>query len=367
MSQAGYAQQKPIVAIPAASERFGPIDEPSREALRQELAKHAAVLESYSKAIRIIAKLIEPAVVHIEARVPGRRALQQGPQAPVEEAGAGVIVTINDKYYVVSNRHIVKGALPPRISIHLYDGRRIQPDVLWTDPETDIAVMAISAPRIAAAAIGDSDSLEVGDFVLAFGSPFGLRHSVSFGIVSGKSRRGLDLGDPAVRLQDFLQTDAAINPGNSGGPLVNLKGEVVGINTAIASESGGSEGVGFAVPINLAMFVARQLVEKGYVERAFLGVTLDSHYDLEAAREAGLDELIGAKVLSITPGSPAEKGGIKPGDIVLRYNDVPIEDDAHLVHLVTITPIGKTVPVLVLRDKQPTLLKVTLQGRPQSG
>ncbi|RMF87008.1 MAG: PDZ domain-containing protein, partial [Planctomycetota bacterium] len=216
-------------------------------------------------------------------------------------------------------------------------------------------------------AVGDSDKLEVGDFVLAFGSPFGLRHSVSLGIISGKSRRGLDLGDPAVRLQDFLQTDAAINPGNSGGPLVNLKGEVVGINTAIASESGGSEGVGFAVPINLAMFVARQLVEKGYVERAFLGVTLDSHYDLETAREAGLDELIGAKVLTITPGSPAEKGGIKPGDIVLRYNDVPVQDDAHLVHLVTITPIGKTVPILVLRDKQPTLLKITLEGRPQSG
>lgn len=357
------AQDAPITAIPTASERFGPTDAQQREALREELAKHAAVLEAQSAAFRIVSRLVEPSVVHIEAEVPGRRALQQGGGGPVEEAGAGVIVEIGGKPYVLSNRHVIRGALPPRIKIHLVDGRQIHPDEIWYDPQTDISVMSISAPRVVTTPVGDSDEVQVGDFVLAFGSPFGLKYSVSLGIISAKGRRGLDLGDRDVRLQDFLQTDAAINPGNSGGPLVNLKGKVIGINTAIASESGGSEGVGFAIPINLAMFVAEQLVETGEVQRAFLGVTLDLQYDLEAAQAAGLDGFIGAKVVSITPGSPAEQAGIQPGDIILRYNNVPVQDDAHLVHLVGLTPIGEQVPVLILRDGETVILQAKLLSR----
>ncbi|MBC7336401.1 MAG: trypsin-like peptidase domain-containing protein, partial [Clostridia bacterium] len=232
--------------------------------------------------------------------------------------------------------------------------------------ETDVAVMEVGVNDVVTAPLGNSDEVEIGDFVLAFGSPFGLSHSVTFGIISGKGRRDLDLGDSNVRLQDFLQTDAAINPGNSGGPLVNLNGEVIGINTAIASSSGGNEGVGFAIPINTFLFTAKQLVEKGVVTRAFLGVTLDARFDYQAAQQAGLQQLVGTRVVTVTPDSPAAKAGLQPGDIILRMDGKLIENDAHLITLVNMSEVGKEVTLQVLRNGHIFDVKAVLVARPQN-
>ena len=177
------------------------------------------------------------------------------------------------KNYVLTNRHVIKHATLDNIHIRLASGQEVFPIRVWADLETDVAVMAVDSPNVVPARLGDSGNVEIGDFVLAVGSPFGLSHSVTYGIISAKGRRDLQLGVEGVRYQDFFQTDAAINPGNSGGPLLNLRGEVIGINTAIASSSGGNEGIGFTIPINIAMFVAKQLIDQGSVVRAMLGVT----------------------------------------------------------------------------------------------
>ena len=193
--------------------------------------------------------------------------------------------------------------------------------------------------------------VEIGDFVLAVGSPFGLSQSVTQGIISAKGRRDLELGDDSVVMQDFLQTDAAINPGNSGGPLLNLRGEVIGINTAIASSSGGSEGIGFTIPINMAMVVARQLVENGRVRRAYLGVRMDYRFSTETARKLGLARPQGVRVTGITAGSPAERAGIKVDDVLLKIDGVTIDDDDHLANLIGLTTIGKSVTIELWRQR----------------
>ena len=217
--------------------------------------------------------------------------------------------------------------------------------------------MAVDSPGVVPAKLGDSSSVEIGDFVLAVGSPFGLSHSVTYGIISAKGRRDLQLGVEGVRYQDFFQTDAAINPGNSGGPLLNLRGEVIGINTAIASSSGGSEGIGFTIPINIAMFVAKQLIDQGVVVRAMLGVTCDSLYDDSFARRVGLPRRMGVRVNGITPDTAAEDVGIEVGDIILVYDGVNIEDDDHLINQVKLTPINKEVTLTLYRDGRTVELK----------
>jgi serine protease Do len=205
--------------------------------------------------------------------------------------------------------------------------------------------------------------MDVGDFVLAVGSPFGLTNSVTFGIISAKGRRDLRLNDAAVRFQDFLQTDAAINPGNSGGPLVNLHGEIIGINNAIASMSGRNEGIGFAIPINMFMIVGRQLIETGKVTRAFLGVNLNSKFGPAMAAELGLPRPIGAHITSITPNSPAVAANLQVGDVILEFNHTVVENDAHLVNLVSLTPVGKTVSLLIFRDRKPVTVTVEVSDR----
>ena len=229
---------------------------------------------------------------------------------------------------------------------------------MWSNTSTDVAVIRITEKDLLPARLGDSNRVEIGDFVLAVGSPFGLSHSVSYGIVSAKGRWDLALGRGDVGLQDFLQTDAAINPGNSGGPLLNLYGEVIGINTAIASNSGGNEGIGFSIPINLALNVAKQLVRRGSVATAYLGVVLDNRIgqqlsrETNVAREFGLSQPGGAIVKDITPGSPAADAEIKRGDIIVEFNGVRVEDDRHLVNLVSLTPLEAVVSVDVVRKKQ---------------
>ena len=201
--------------------------------------------------------------------------------------------------------------------------------------------------------------------VLAIGSPFGLSHSVTLGIVSAKGRRDLELGEGGVKFQDFIQTDAAINPGNSGGPLVNLRGDVVGLNTAIASNSGGSEGIGFAIPMPMVLFVARQLVENGVVSRAYLGVTLDRGFSQKMAQRLGMTRAIGARVSGVTKGSPADVAGLVPDDVVLEFDGNAIEDDDHLVSLVSVTPTDRTVSLVVFRQRQRISLKMPVASREQ--
>jgi serine protease Do len=351
-------------AIQATMERLGPVSEEKRAELFGQLKSQAEVLQAQAAVVKTVAKLIGPTVVHIEADVTGRTALQHTPQygraRQVEEAGSGVVVRFKDDCYVLTNRHLIACAKPEKINIHLADGRQIHPTHVWDDVETDVAVMAVSAPHLAAAPIGDSDALEIGDFVLAVGSPFGLSYSVTYGIVSAKGRRGLDLGRSGVRLQDFIQTDAAINPGNSGGPLINLQAEVIGINTAIASNSGGSEGIGFAIPINMFMLVARQLIQKGKMSCAFLGVNLDSNFGPDQALQAGLPRPMGARVATIWPESPASEAKIEPHDVILQIGDVLIEDDAHLVDVMHLTEVGKRVPLVIWRDGQELQVYVTV-------
>ncbi len=362
LSLAAYSTR----ADDAAAEAFHPASwqrPEERAELYRVLEQNAKVLEAQSAVVKAVARLVGPVVVHIEADSGPRPSLQLGSRKPqAEEAGSGVIVEYRGKFYVLTNRHVVRNSSAEGIRIYLQDGRMLNPSRVLGDEEADIGVMAISAPRLLAAPIGDSQQLEIGDFVLAVGSPFGLSQSVTFGIVSAKGRRDLRLGDARLRLQDFIQTDAAINPGNSGGPLVNLRGEVVGINTAIASASGGNEGIGFAIPVNMFMFAARQLIEKGRVDRAFLGVSLDARFSADDAEAAGLPCPIGAKVSAVTAGSPAA-AGLRVGDIILQYGEIAVENDVHLVNLVAQTPVGQTVELLLMRDRKQTSVQVQLIKR----
>ena len=344
---------------PTALERPESARPEQQAELKRELASQARVLEAQSAVLKIVAKLVGPAVVHIEADIPADASGAQPRSHRSEEAGSGVIIQYKDANYVLTSRHVIRGTTPTAIKINLADGRRVYPTNVWEDAPSDIAVMAISAPDLVAASLGDSDQMQTGDFVLAMGSPFGLTHSVTFGIISAKGRRTLHLNAAdTVEYQDFLQTDASINPGNSGGPLVNLHGEVIGINTAIASMTGINEGIGFSIPSNMFMAISRQLIEKGKVARAFLGVNLSSSFGPAMAAELGLPRLTGALITGVVQNSPAENAKFQAGDIILEFNRTPIEDSAHLVNLVSLTAIGKSVPVVVFRDRKPVNLSV---------
>ncbi len=340
--------------------------EATREKLYQSLAREVTTLERQSNALKTVVKLVRPTVVHIEAQKTETAALHYGRKSLVEEAGSGCIVKINSADYILTNRHVIKAAKPANITILLADGRQIHPIRVWDDPETDIAVMSVNAPGLIAGRLGNSDEIEIGDFVLAVGSPFGLSHSITFGIVSATGRRDLDLAEGTIKFKEFIQTDAAINPGNSGGPLINLRGELVGMNTAIASNSGGNEGIGFSIPINMVMFVARQLVEHNGVTRGYLGVTLDRSFDPAKAQSVGLSRPRGARITNIVADSPAANAGLLKGDIVLQYDGVRIDNDLHLINLVGLTEVGREVPLVIFRDQKVAKLAVRLGRMPSN-
>ncbi len=344
-----------------------PVTSPEeRAALQRILEQNAPVLEAQAAVVKAVAKLLAPTVVHIEADVP-RRGLINGKDHQTEESGSGVIVQRNGHYYVLTNWHVFRNAPPEGIRIGLADRRMLHPLRVLQDEETDVGVLPIEAADLIAAPLGDSDRMEIGDFVLAAGSPFGLSHSVTFGIISARGRHDLEFSDTTVRFQDFLQTDAAINPGNSGGPLCDLRGQVVGINTAIASNSGGYEGIGFSIPINLFMGVARQLIDTGRVTRAFLGVTLDSKFGPAMATELGMPRVAGTRVTSVAAGGPGAAAGIRPGDVILKLDGTPIDDDAHLVNLVGLTEAGKKVSLEIYRDGKTFILPAIVADRTKFG
>ncbi|WP_437191879.1 trypsin-like peptidase domain-containing protein [Planctomicrobium sp. SH527] len=299
-----------------------------------------------------------PAVVNIESSRDSR-------SGEVQETGSGVIMRSprTPGVFVITNRHVVADARLEQIEIYLHDGRVLTPTGKVEDAASDLAVLRITDPGIPVAQFADSDNLDIGHFVLAMGSPFGLSQSVTLGIISAKGRRSLELPGRNVVNQDFLQTDAAINPGNSGGPLVDLDGRVVGINTAIASQGGGNEGIGFSIPSNLVQFIVDQLLENGRVRRGYLGVQLDDQFDFAVAKSYSLDRKQGARVTKVLESTPAALAGIRPDDIILNFDGFDVADQNDLVNKVNVTQLDKRVRVIVLRGGQKMTLHVVLSEK----
>jgi serine protease Do len=335
------------------------LDSATAERLYSELRAGNSPLLASSEYLSKIAKLTTSSVVHIQSE-------RRSSRGRVEETGSGVIIQSEKSpgFFVATNRHVVDSTELNNISVHLHDGRVIHPTRIWTDKHTDVAVMKIAVDQLHPARWGDSQKLEIGHIVLAMGSPFGLSQSITLGIISAKGRRSLELGNGSeVINQDFLQTDAAINPGNSGGPLINLMGEVVGINTAIASNSGGNEGIGFSIPSTLARRVIDQLLEFGKVTRAYLGVKLDPDFNANTASRLKIDRLRGARVLEVYPNTPASRANLVFDDVVLYFDGVEIHDENHLINLVSLTPVNKTVKLVVVRGGKRISLEITLVDR----
>jgi serine protease Do len=273
------------------------------------------------------------------------------------QQGTGSGFVIRKDGVVLTNNHVVENA--KHITVVLSDGRELEAKVMGRDPKTDLAVLKIDpAKSLPTARLGDSDGISVGDWVVAIGNPFGLSNTVTAGIVSAKGRA---IG--AGPYDDFIQTDAPINPGNSGGPLLNDRGEVVGINTAIFSQSGGSVGIGFAIPINLAKKLVPELEESGHVTRAWLGVTIQK-LTPDLAQSLGVDPAHGALVAEVSEDGPAAASGIERGDVITRYDGKAVEDNAALPKLVASTPVGKSIPVEVVRDGKTKSLEVTVTKQP---
>jgi serine protease Do len=271
--------------------------------------------------------------------------------------GSGVIVTQDG--YILTNNHVVENA--EKVHVTLDDGREFDAKVVGTDPKTDIAVVKVEATGLPYIQLADSDKIEVGDVTLAIGNPFGVGQTVTSGIISATGRAA-GIGGPDF-YEDFIQTDAAINPGNSGGALIDAEGRLIGINTAILSRTGGNNGIGFAVPVNLARNVMEQLIENGRVVRGFLGVNIQTMTP-GLAKQFDLKDTKGALVSEVTPNSPAEKAGVKSGDVILEFNGKPVKDSRNLKLAVGSTAPGTKAPVKVLRDGKAKELTVTLKELP---
>jgi serine protease Do len=253
---------------------------------------------------------------------------------------------------VLTNNHVVAQAAPAQITVSMDNGRLLRITRVWADPESDVALLGFNnTDSTPVAPLGDSDRVRVGQWVLAFGSPFGLNQTVTHGIISARDRGQVSLGS-TIRIKDFLQTDAAINPGSSGGPLVNLEGEVIGINTAIASHSGSNSGVAFSIPINLVKRVVRQLLDKGSVARGYLGLQLASSFEAGDALKLGLDRAQGALVEKVFPDSPAATAGIRGNDVVLRMDGTAIRNENHLINSISAVQAGQRVRLQLWRERQ---------------
>ena len=328
-----------------------------------------------------IAKTVKPAVVNIAASRSGKSG--EGPQSSPfddpffrrffgdeffkrdqphrerKERGQGSGVIVDPNGLIITNNHVVNKA--DEIRVFLSDKREFKGKLIGMDTKTDIAVVKIEATGLSTIPIADSDQLEVGEFVLAVGSPFGLTQSVTMGIVSAVGRASMGIAE----YEDFIQTDAAINPGNSGGALVNIRGELVGINTAIFSQSGGNMGIGFAVPSNLARSIMEQLVKGGKVVRGWLGVAIQE-LTPELAAQFGLADTKGVLVSDVMDDSPAKKAGFERADVITEYDGRAMDSPTHLRNAVAQTPIGRKVPIKLIRDKKPKTIDVTIVEQPKS-
>ncbi len=273
----------------------------------------------------------------------------------VRALGSGVVVSSDG--YILTNNHVVKGA--QKLTVELEDHRKFPAKVVGTDAQTDVAVIKIQAKDLPAASLGNSDGVRVGEWVIAVGNPFQLMHTVTAGIISAKGRSAVHLAD----YEDFIQTDASINPGNSGGALADLDGNVIGINTAILSPSGANAGIGLAIPVNMAKTVMRELISKGKVTRGYVGLYLqDVTGDLAKALKLKADE--GSIVASVTPDGPADKAGVKQGDVITSFNGTKIKDTDQLRNLVAEAEPGTRATMEILRKGEQKSVEVTLGERP---
>lgn len=344
------------------------------------------LLKQISKGFSNVAKKATPAVVYIECQrgteKPEKPITRKGPNEnpfdyfnddffyrffgfPVEKEqarkksetvrGSGFLITPDG--YIVTNFHVVEKAT--KVSVTFSDGAKRTATVVGTDSKTDLAVIKIEGNDYPYLEFGDSDALEVGDWAIAIGNPFGLQTSVTVGVVSAKGRNQLHIAD----FEDFIQTDAAINPGNSGGPLLDVESHVIGVNTAIVSESGGYMGIGFAIPSNMAKQIVAQLIKEGQVTRGFLGVTMQA-IDTDLAGFYNLKKVHGALVTDIVKGSPADLGGIKQEDIIISYNGIPIENLSAFRNYVSFLAPGSNLRLGVVREGKEIDLHMTLTKSP---
>ncbi|HPD14066.1 MAG TPA: Do family serine endopeptidase [Planctomycetota bacterium] len=342
-----------------------------------EVNKELEALERQSQALAALAARVRPAVVTVYTTKIVRmsehpefdpfrfffpdmpREFQGGPREFRRPGqGSGVIVQVEGKTGIIlTNSHVASGQ--DELKVKLSDGREFDAKLRGSDPKTDIATLEITGSDLPVAKLGNSEIVQPGEMCMAIGSPFGLEQTVTIGHISAKGRRGFQRD----KYENYIQTDAAINPGNSGGPLINLQGEVIGINTMIVTPSGVFSGVGLAIPINMAKTVMQELLEKGKVTRAWLGIVF-SPLPKEAAELLKIDH--GVQVNQVVPGDPADKAGVKEGDILLEFDGTKITDGEKFRELVARAKVGATVPVKVLRGKETLTLKVTLTEQPEN-
>lgn len=349
--------------------------------------KAVAQAEALSLSFRTVANAASPSIVSIETLTQGKEIEQaqlpfdddspfkqffendpqlkrfferreySTPRQSPQQRGMGSGFVIDESGIILTNNHVVKGA--DEVKVRFSDGREFVATDIKTDPRADVAILHIDAPKgLKAIPLGDSSQMEVGDWVLAIGSPFGLDTTVTAGIISAKGRV------PGInQREDYLQTDAAINPGNSGGPLLNLRGEVIGINTAISSRGGGNDGVGFAIPINMAKWVADQLIKNGEVKRGYLGVMIQD-LNTPLAKKLNVHSDGGALVAQVLSDSPAAKAGLKPGDVVLKLSGHAVNSSKSLQDAVEKLEIGKAYDLEILRNGDKQTLSVTIEQMP---
>lgn len=352
-------------------------------------------LRKTSKAFAEVARKVSPSVVLIQVEDEAKRGKQQNPfglpfgdgesfpfgedllrrffgdklpdfrfnapggQRPAIGQGSGFVFQPKDKQlanktYILTNNHVVEGA--GKISVKFYDGREFEAKIKGTDPKSDIAVIEIDARGMPAVRLGDYAQLEVGEWVVAIGNPFGLSHTLTVGVVSAKGRTTLGISD----YEDFIQTDAAINPGNSGGPLANLDGEVIGMNTAIFSRSGGYMGIGFAIPINLVERIASQLIEQGEVVRGYLGIMIQP-LTPDLAKSFDLKNEQGILIAQVTKNSPAAKAGLKAGDVILSYQGRAVTDVGDFRNQIALAQPGSQIKFEIFRDGKPRTITVKVE------
>lgn len=276
------------------------------------------------------------------------------PPARRRQIGGGSGVIVDPKGYILTNHHVVGGA--DRIIIHLFDGKELKGTVQGTDPKTDLAVVKVEAKNLPVAFLGDSDKIEVGEWAIAIGSPFGLEETVTVGVISAKGRKGLRTGT----YEDFIQTDASINPGNSGGPLVNIDGEVIGINAMIIQPG---QGIGFAIPINLAKNIMTELIQHGKVIRPWVGIGLQDLTE-NLAKSFNLQQKEGVLVSQIYEGSPAEKSGLRVGDVIVEVDGKRVQDSQEVVREVLKKKVGEKIEFVVIREGRSTKVSVTTAPMP---
>ncbi|MBW1697951.1 MAG: DegQ family serine endoprotease [Deltaproteobacteria bacterium] len=341
-----------------------------------------ALLQKTSKAFTYIAKKAIPTVVFIKVektiqtgqqlspyqfnnpfdlfsdeffeRFFGHRYPQLRKPRQYKQMGWGSGFIISKQGYILTNNHVVGDA--DKITVQLANGREFEAKIIGTDPSSDVALIKIKGSEdLPVLPLGDSDKLEVGEWVMAIGNPFGLSHTMTVGVVSAKGRTSVGISD----YEDFIQTDAAINPGNSGGPLINMKGEAVGINTAIFSKSGGYMGIGFAIPINMVKAIKKQLIAYGKVSRGYLGVYLQE-LSKDLIESFNLKDIKGVLVVDVTEGSPADRAGIRRGDVVVEMNGKRVEDVGHFRNMVALSEPGSKARIVVIRNGKRIEIEVTL-------